>query len=192
EGVELSDSLGEFRNRLHRSSAGADDPDPLAAQIDVVVPARSVERIALELLHAGDARQLRRGQDAVGQNDEARAHLVTAIGLDDPASRVLVPARRLNRSVKQAVIVEPEMLRHSLAVFEDLKARSEFHRWDVTGLIQQRQVAVGFDIAGDTGIAIPIPGAADVAAFLAETHIGKAGLAQLLPQQQSAESGADY
>jgi len=136
-------------------------------------------------------RQLRRRQDAVGEDHEARTHLVAAIGLDDPTARCLVPGRRLNCRVEQAVIVEPELLGHSLAVFQDLEARGEFHRRDVTRLIEQRQVAVGFHVAGDAGIAVPVPGAANVATLLAETHVGEASCAQLVPQQQSAEAGAD-
>ncbi len=90
------------------------------------------------------------------------------------------------------MVVEPELLGHFLAVFEDLEARGELHRWDVTHLLEQRQVAIGFDVAGNAGIAVPVPGAADVAALLAETHVGEAGLAQPVPQQQSAEAGADH
>ena len=192
EDVELADDLRELRDRLHRRRAGADDADRFAAQVDVVVPARGVERLALERLHAVDARQLRRGQDAVGQDHEARAHRVAAIGLDDPAAGGLVPGRPLDRGVEQAVLVEAELLGQALAVLKNLEARRELHRRDVAGLFEQRQVAVGFHVAGDARIAVPVPGAADVAALLAEAHVGEAGLAQLVPQQQAAEAGADH
>ena len=58
EDVELADDLGELGHDLHRSGTGADDADALALEVDVVVPARGVERLALERLHALDARQL--------------------------------------------------------------------------------------------------------------------------------------
>ena len=90
------------------------------------------------------------------------------------------------------MVVESELLGHVLAVFEDLEARGELHRRDVTHLLEQRQIAIGFDVAGDAWIAVPVPGAADIAALLAETHVSEAGFAQPVPQQQSAEAGADH
>src|SRR5579885_2193641 len=192
EHVELPDNLGDFGYHLYRRRAGADDADGLAAQVDVVVPARGVKRDALEFLHPRDTRQLRRGEDAVGKDHEPRTHPVAAIRLDDPAARGLVPGRRLDRRMEQAAVIEAELLRHRLAVLEDFEARSELHRRDVPHLFEQRQVAVGFDVAGDTGIAVPVPGAADVAAFFAESHVDETGVPQLVPEQQSAETGADH
>ena len=90
------------------------------------------------------------------------------------------------------MVIETEPARHGLAVLEDLEARRELHRRDVTHLFEQGQVAVGLDIASDPGIAVPVPGAADVTAFFAEAHILETSGAQLVPQQQRSETGADH
>ena len=104
---------------------------------------------------------------------------------------VLVPLGAGHRGVEQAVVVEAELLRHLLAVLEDLEARRELHRREVLHLLQQREVRVGLDVAGDARVAVPVPGAADVAAPLAEADVVEAGLGELVPQQQTGEAGAD-
>ncbi len=192
EDVEFADDLGEFGNRLHRRGAGADDADALTLQVDVVVPAGGVEGLALERPHPFDARQLGRGQDAVGEDDEARPHRIAAVGPDDPAPGRLVPGGLLDRGVEQAVFVEAEHVGEPLTVFEDLETRGEFHRRDIARLLEERQVAVGLHIAGDARIAVPVPGAADVAALLAETDVLEAGVAQLVPEQQTGEAAAHH
>ena len=191
EDVELLGDLGQLGDRLHGRRARADDADRLALQLDVVVPARRVERLALVRLHPVDAGQLGRRQDAVRQDDEAGLHRIAAIGGHRPAARLLVPHRRLHRRVEQAVLVERELLGHRLAVLEDLEARRELHRRDVAHLLEQREVAVGLDVAGDARVPVPVPRAADVAALLAEADVVEPGLAELVPQQQAGEPGAD-
>ena len=94
--------LAEVRHALDGGRAGADDRDALVGepvQIAVgiaagvaVVPAAGVEGVPLEAVDAGDAGQLRPVQRPVGHHDEARAHAVVAVGGDDPAALVLVPA----------------------------------------------------------------------------------------------------
>jgi hypothetical protein len=79
--------------------------------------------------------------------------------------------------VEQAVVVEAAALGQRLAVLEDLEARGELHRRDVAGLVEQRQIAVGLDVAGHTRIAVPVPGAAHIAGLLAEAHVDELGVA---------------
>ena len=87
EDVELLGHLGQLGDRLHGGGTGADDPDHLALEVDVVAPPGRVERLALVRLHALDARQLGLGQDAVGQHDEARPHRVAPVRRHRPARR---------------------------------------------------------------------------------------------------------
>ena len=72
---------------------------------------------------------------------------------------------------------QAELFRHRLAIFENLEPGGEFHRWEVSHFLQEWQVAIGLDVAGDAGIAIPVPGAADVTAFFADADIVEPGLA---------------
>src|SRR5690606_32906068 len=55
-----------------------------------------------------------------------------------------------------------------------------------------RQVDIGFDVAADARIAIPVPGPAEVGAFFDDGDVLDAALAQLHRRQQSAEAAADY
>ena len=52
--------------------AQAKKPTCAGAAARCLIPARGVERLALEFLHTGDAGQLRHRQDAVSQDHEAR------------------------------------------------------------------------------------------------------------------------
>ena len=146
--------------------------------------------IALIGLHAINAGQSRRRQDTVGQDHIACAHPVTPVRRHRPAARGLVPGGLTHGGVKQAALVEAIFLRHLLAVFENFEAGGELHGGEIFHLLQQWQIAVGFNIAGDTGISVPIPGAAHVAAFFAKPHVVKTGGAQLVPQHKGGETGA--
>ena len=56
---ELADLGRDLGDELHRARAGADDPDALAAKVDVVVPASRVERRSFEQVASRDVRELR-------------------------------------------------------------------------------------------------------------------------------------
>jgi len=56
-------------------------------------------------------------------------------------------------------------------VFEDLGDVGVFLLRDVAELFEQRQVAIGFDIALRAGIAVPVPGAAEVSAGLDDADV---------------------
>src|SRR5262249_23611524 len=62
---------------------------------------------------------------------------------------------------------------------------------DVAGFLEQRQVDVRFDIALRSGVAIPVPGAAEVAALLDDAKVLHARLAQTCAREQAAEAAAD-
>src|SRR5262249_20003022 len=122
---------------------------------------------------------------------EARTHGVAAVGMNGPTSCRLVPGGLLDGGVEEAALVEAEALGHALTVLEDLEPRGELHRGDVAHFLQQRQVAIALDVAGDGGIAIPVPRATDVAALLAEAYVGEACLHQAVPKQQRPETRAN-
>ena len=57
--VSCADVRRDLRHELEGAGAGADHRDALALQVDVVAPARGVERRALEVVEAGDVGQAR-------------------------------------------------------------------------------------------------------------------------------------
>src|SRR2546426_10211038 len=105
-----------MRYALHRGGARADDADAFVAQAGEVsvrvsagvgvVPAAGMECVTAEPLEPGDARQLRLLQESVGEADEARAHRVAAVGRDDPARGVAVPANLGHRCLQACTAVE--------------------------------------------------------------------------------------
>ncbi len=62
---------------------------------------------------------------------------------------------------------------------------------DVTELFEKWHVDVGLDVAGDSRIAIPVPGSADVGGLIDQPHIVDAELLAPRTDQQPAEAGAD-
>jgi hypothetical protein len=64
--------LLDLWHELDRRGAGADGGDALAAEVVVVVPARGVEGLALELVQPLDGGDLRLGERAHAGHDDAR------------------------------------------------------------------------------------------------------------------------
>ena len=131
--------------------AGADDGDALVGELVhrrarrvaagvVVVPAAGVERVALEVLDARDARQLGHVQRAGAHAEELGGELVAAVGADDPARAVVVPLEVGDLGVEQRVVVEAELLPDALAVLEDLGRVRVLLGRHVPGLLEQRHV----------------------------------------------------
>src|SRR5258708_7002345 len=61
----------------------------------------------------------------------------------------------------------------------------------VAGLLEQRQIDVRLDVALRTGIAIPVPSAAEVAALLDNADTFHARFAKARRCEQTAEASAD-
>ena len=149
EYVEFLRVRAEVGHGLHRGGAGADDADDLVLQVRqiragvVVVPARRVERMALERLHARDARQLRLRQRAVGADHELRAHVVAAVGVDVPHLLRFVPHGRRHRGLEHREVVQVVAPRDRLAVREDLRPARVVVLRHVAHFVEQRQIVVG-------------------------------------------------
>ena len=193
--------LGEERDALDGGRAGADYRDALVAELVqiavgvaagvAVVPAAGVEGMPLEGVDAGDAGQLRPVERPVGHHDEARANPVVAVGGDEPAALVLAPGERFDLSLKACVAIEIELLADPPRMREDFRREGVLLLRDVAGFLEQRQIDVRLDVALRAGIAVPVPGAAEVAALLDDADILDAGLAQTRARQQAAEAAAD-
>ncbi len=138
EDIELIDDLGDLRNDLHGGGACADDAHTLAFEIHIVIPAGSVEGLALKGFHTFDFRQFRRSENTVGNDHKASFHFIATVGLHLPSAGRCIPLGFFDRSMKEAFVVKPELLRDKLAVFEDFKAAGKFHGGDIAGLVEQR------------------------------------------------------
>ena len=93
--------------------------------------------------------------------------------------------------LQAGVAIQVVVLGDAPAVREDLGALGVFLAGDVAELLQQRDVHIGLDVAGDPRIPIPIPGAAHVGGSVDQPHAFDTELTQPRSGQQSTESGAD-
>ncbi len=75
---------------------------------------------------------------------------------------------------------------------EDLLAVGVLLLRHVADLLEQRQVGVGLDVAGDARVAVPVPGAAEVRGRVDDADVLDAGLAQPRAGQQPPEAAADH
>ena len=181
EDVEMLGRRAEMRHALHGRRAGADDADALVAQTRQVavgiaagvgvVPAAGVERVSRERLDAGDPGQLGSIERPVRHDDEVRLHPVAAVGRDDPARAVLVPAHLGHFRLEARVAVEIVLAADGAAVREDLGRARVLLARHVAELFEQRQVDVRLDVAHRARVAVPVPGAAEVAALLDDADV---------------------
>ena len=85
-----------------------------------------MERLALEFLDPGNARQFRNIRGAASHDDEPRAQVIAAIGLYPPAIDVRIPAQPLDTRVEQGSFVEIELPGDPLEMFVDFPPVREF------------------------------------------------------------------
>ena len=195
--IEFFRVCAEIRHRLNGGRARADDADDLVLQVRqiragvFVVPTRRVERMALERLHARDARQFWFRQRAVCADHELRAHVIAAVGVDVPHLLRFVPHGRRHRRLEHREFVEVVTPRDRLAVREDLRPARVVVLRHVTHFVEQRQIVVRDDVARGARITVPVPRAADVAAAFDDTNALDAFFAQPRRRQQRGKSAAD-
>ncbi len=202
EHPERATVSGEVRHALHRSGTGADQrhapvgqlvhrrAESIAARV-VIVPAAGVKRMALERLDAGDARQLGHVQRPGAHADELRGERIAAIAADEPQRALGVPREVLHFGVEERLVVQPVLAADALAVREDLRPARVLLRRHVPGFLQQRHVDHRRRVALRAGVAVPVPGAAEIAALLDDAHIADAGLDQARCGHQPGEAAAD-
>ena len=77
---------------------------------------------------------------------------------------------------RQRAFVQVEVPGDALAVLEDLRRAGVLLAGDVGGLLQEREVDVGLDVALCSRVPVPVPGAAEVAALLDDAKVVDARL----------------
>ena len=191
----------EERYRLNGRAPGADhghalvgepcEPTVVVAAGVVIVPARGVEGVSVEVSDPGDARELRPVGGSGRLHDKPGADAVKAMRADMPALVVFVPPHLGHAGLEDGPVVQAEVFRNPLAVVEDLGRVGVLLLRHESRLLQERQVAVGLDVALRARVAVPVPRAAEVSAGFDDAEVGDAPLLQPRPRHQAAESGAD-
>ena len=192
----------EMRHALHRRRTGADDADCLAGQLVqpagtvsariLIIPATGMEGVARKRLDARNTRQFGPVQWAVGHHDILCREAVAMICVHLPAAMILVPVHGRDFRAEQGLVIEAVVPRDPLRMFEDFRRAGVLLHRHVAGLLQQRQVDVAFDVACRARIAVPVPGAAEIAALLHHADVPEPCLLQLCRRQQAAEPTADH
>ena len=201
EHVQVSGVLSRPGHALDRGRTGADDRHPLVGQPGhpaggvatgvVVVPPVGVERVALELVDAGDAGQLGPRRRTERHDDEAGLDVVAAVGRQVPALGRVVPVDGAHPCLEQRLVVQVVALADALGVLEDLRDVRVLLLRHVVQLFEQRQVAVRLDVALRAGIAVPVPRAAEVTTGLDDAKSGDALLGQPRRSEQPTEPATD-
>src|SRR5205807_2492945 len=134
------------------------------------------------------------GEAAGGHDVMAAGDRRAVVGAELPALGCLIPFRFGHLGPEADVAAQIVAVRDEAEIAQDLGLGGVFLR-PGPGLVELRieRVAVvdGLDIAARTRIAVPIPGAADVAG-LVETDGREAGLAQAMEKIEAGKSGADH
>ncbi len=195
EHVEVFRVPREEGHNLDPRGTRADDPDALIRESIqttggiapgvVVVPPRRMKAMPGERFNVGNARQFRPMEGPRRQHHKPGANVVIAIGTDQPAFDLVVPTQIADLSGEDRRIVEAEVFADVPAVLVDLGTVGELLRRYEVELFEQRYVAVGFVIALDSGVAIPVPDATEIATELDDPDVIYARLLQIGSRKQA-------
>ena len=184
----LLDQLGDD---LDGAGAGADDRDPLAGEVVVVVPAGAVDLVALDSVSIPRMS----GQLVSGSGPEASTTVRARNRLRCPWSTrphalVFVEVEPVDLDAELDAPAQVECVDHVLDVLADLTGRGVGPR-PVRVLRERERVQQRRDVARRTGIRVVPPGAADAVGALEDDEVVDAGLGQLDRGAEAGEAGTD-
>ena len=192
---EVRRGLRDHGRGLDAGRAGADLPDPLAREIHALVrPLAGVDPLAAEILQARDVRHVGRRQAPHRGDEVGRRAALAGFGLDLPAVRGLVEARGRHAHAEADVAPQVELAGDVIQVGADLRrARVALARFPLVAQLAREEVAVGmaFGVAARPRVAVPVPGAAEVAARLEHLGAQPQAIAQAMELVEPRESRAD-
>src|SRR6516165_7573522 len=189
--------FGQSWHALNCRRTGSDDADALVRQPGkvgagvFVVPAAGVECVTAERGDTGYSRQFRLLQVAVCHRHKPGADLVAAVGGDQPAGIACLPANLLYLGLQTCVTVQVVTLGDPAGVGQDFGAFRVLLGRDITELLEQWHIDVGLDVAGDSGVTIPIPGPANVGGLVDQPDVVDTELPASGPDEQPAEARTD-
>ena len=148
---------------LDGAGAGADDGDPLAGEVVVVIPARAVDLVALVGVETADVGQLVVGQRPGRQHHGAGAVALAAVGRDRPDAVGLVELEAVDLDAELDAPAQVEVVDQVLDVTADLAGGRVGPRPGRV-LRERERVQQRRDVACRTGIRVVAPGSADAVA----------------------------
>jgi len=180
----------DHRRGLDAGGTGADLADALAAEVHALVrPLAGVVPAALECIQARDRRYVCRGQATDGSDQPGRGAPLAGFGLDAPVLRRLVELRGHDPVIEADVAPQVELARDVIQIGADFgRPGIALGGFPLLGQLAREEIAVGvaFRIAARARVAVPVPGAAQVAAGLQHLRLQAQAVAQA---QQLVEPG---
>ncbi|MBA7472498.1 hypothetical protein ES707_07825 [subsurface metagenome] len=163
---ELANLVGDLRDQLDSGGAGADHGDLLAFEIDRLVrPIKGVERASPKILYAFDPRHGRRRQQTDGEHDEAAGQLAAVADFHLPEIARLVELHGLDGAVELHVFAQIELVGDVVQIPQVLGLAGEALLpvpFVEQFLRERKAVGVALGIEAAAGIAVPVPGAAEI------------------------------
>ena len=158
---ELGQLRGDLGDELDGCGTGADDGGSATLEVEVVVPLRGVHDCSVKRFDARDVRHLRLRQEAGRGEQVARRERLAVVQVDDPMALLVVPARTVDDDAEAHVATQVILCRDVVAVLLQLAARGVEAGPVRVGL---EGVGVGGrrDVDGQAGVAVDVPGAAEV------------------------------
>ena len=130
-------------------------------------------------------------EGAVAHHEESGGHAVAPVRRDGPAQADGVPRNGGDLSGEAGPFVQVELPGDPPAVSEDLRRPGVLLAGDVRGLLEERKVHVGLDVALCTRVPVPVPGATEVAALLNDAKVVDTRLGEPCAGDQAGETAAD-
>ncbi len=185
---------GERWDELDGARPAADDGDPLAGDVDGVVPARGVPPPAGEALEALEARHVGAVELAAGEDDdrglERAGRAVGAQHVDVPRAAVLIQVGPDDGGRHQEVVAQAEPLGEGTRVPEDLGLLGVAARPVALGG-EREGVKVGRHVAPGARVRVVAPRTADFVRLLDDGEAVEAGPHQLGSHGEPRQAGAD-
>ena len=193
--VTLLGLPGDQGDRLDARGAGSDHGDTSAGEVDAVVgPATGEVDVTAEPVHPGDVRRLRHGQAAAGHDVPAAGDGLAGVGGHRPPVTPVVPVGGGDAGTEHDVATEVVAVGHVPQIGQDLRLGRVLLGPGPLGLelgVEAEGVVGGGDVAAGTRVAVPVPGATDVAGrVVGPGHESEA--AQPVQQVQTGEPGPDH
>ena len=190
EHVQLLRLFGDRRHQLRRGRPGADHRDALAGHRVVVVPARRMQALSLEVVQTRDVRPARLAQRPGAAHEEARAQGVSAFGGQLPVAAGFVEARLGDARAEADVREQPEARGYPLHVGLDLGCAGETAGPVRVGregerIHRRRHVDMG------ARIGVVPPGAAESVLLFEDHEVVDAGALELDRRAQPRHAGAE-
>ena len=177
-----------MRHALNGCRAGADNGDFLIGQTAqpaarcaaciIIIPTAGMKCVPLKIANALNGRQFGAVERPIGVNNKARRQFITHRRRHPPATRRFVPFGRRDFGLKQRFVSQLKSLGNLAAIGQRFRCICIFLLRHETGFFQEWKINIGFNIARSTGIAVPIPSAAEIAALFQDKDIVNALLLQ--------------